>query len=59
MGPELSQRRGGHPLPAAPTHRGNYERFAIGLMLRLVWRPIHFGMQRLQLLNLKRRVEAA
>jgi len=39
--------------------RGTYERFAIGLMLRLVWRSIHFGMQRRQLLNLKRRVEAA
>ena len=33
--------------------------FAIGLMLRIVWRPIHFGMQRRQLLNLKLRVEAA
>jgi hypothetical protein len=39
--------------------RGNYERLAIGLMLRLVWRPIHFGMQRRQLFNLRRRVEAA
>ncbi len=39
--------------------RGEYERFAVGLMLGLVWRPIHFGMQRRQLLNLKRRVEAA
>jgi hypothetical protein len=38
---------------------GNYERFAIGLMLRIVWRPIHFGMQQRQLLNLKLRVEAA
>jgi len=38
--------------------RGWYERVAVGLMLRLVWRPIHFGMQRRQLLNLKRRVEA-
>ena len=36
---------------------GNYERFAVGLLLRLVWRPIHFGMQRRQLLNLKRRAE--
>jgi hypothetical protein len=39
--------------------RGNYERFAIGLMLRIVWRPIHFGMQRRQLLKLKLSVEAA
>ena len=39
--------------------RGDYERVAVGLMLGLVWRPIHFGMQRRQLLNLKRRVEAA
>ncbi len=38
--------------------RGSYTRFAVGLMLGLVWRPIHFGMQRRQLLNLKRRVEA-
>lgn len=29
------------------------------LLLGLLWRPIHFGMQRRQLLNLKRRVEAA
>ena len=26
--------------------------------VRLVWRPVHFGMQRRQLLNLKRRAEA-
>ena len=38
--------------------RGSYERFAVGLMLGLAWRPIHFGMQRRQLRNLKRRVEA-
>lgn len=25
--------------------------------VRLIWRPVHFGMQRRQLLNLKRRVE--
>ncbi len=35
-----------------------YESLAGRLMLGLVWRPIHFGMQRRQLLNLKRRVEA-
>jgi hypothetical protein len=38
--------------------RSWYESLAGGLMLRLVWRPIHFGMQRRQLLNLKQRVEA-
>ena len=38
--------------------RAWYERLGVGLMLGLVWRPIHFGMQRRQLLNLKRRVEA-
>jgi pimeloyl-ACP methyl ester carboxylesterase len=31
----------------------------LGLMLRFVWRPIHFGMQRRQLLNVKQRVETA
>jgi hypothetical protein len=38
---------------------GEYERFALGLMLTLVWCPIDFGMQRRQLLNLKRQAEAA
>ena len=38
--------------------RGGFERLAIGLMIGLVWRPIHFGMQRRQLLNLKQRVQA-
>jgi hypothetical protein len=28
-------------------------------MLKVVWHPVHFGMQRRQLLNLKRLVEAA
>ena len=37
---------------------GEYERRAVGLMLGLVWRPIDFGMQRRQLLNIRRRVEA-
>jgi hypothetical protein len=32
---------------------------ALGLMLKVVWHPVHFGMQRRQLLNLKRLVEAA
>ncbi len=35
-----------------------YESLAAGLMDRLVFQPVHFGMQRRQLLNLKRRVEA-
>ena len=39
--------------------RGDFERFAVGWLLGLIWRPIHFGMQRRQLLNLRRRVEAA
>ncbi|MEO3759686.1 hypothetical protein ABGB19_15530 [Mycobacterium sp. B14F4] len=38
--------------------RSWYESLAGALMIRYVWRPIHFGMQRRQLLNLKRRVEA-
>jgi PPOX class probable F420-dependent enzyme len=39
--------------------RGAYDRLALGLMLKVVWHPVHFGMQRRQLLNLKRLVEAA
>jgi hypothetical protein len=38
--------------------RAGYERFAVGLLIGLVWHPIHFGMQRRQLLNLKRLAEA-
>jgi hypothetical protein len=38
---------------------GEYSRPWVGLYLRFVLRPIHFGMQRKQLLNLQRRVEAA
>jgi hypothetical protein len=38
--------------------RAWYESLVMGLMVQLVWRPIHFGMQRRQLLNLKQRVEA-
>lgn len=37
--------------------RGGFERLAVGLMMGLVWRPVHFGMQRRQLLNLKRYAE--
>lgn len=39
--------------------RAWYKTLAGRLMLGLVFHPIHFGMQRRQLLNLKRRVEAA
>jgi hypothetical protein len=37
---------------------GDYERASVGLRLRLVGHPMHFAMQRRQLLNLKRRSEA-
>lgn len=37
---------------------GEYTRFWAGMYLRFVARPVHFGMQRKQLLNIKRRVEA-
>jgi hypothetical protein len=39
--------------------RAHFDHFALGLVFALLWRPIHFGMQRRQLLNLKRLVEAA
>jgi hypothetical protein len=39
--------------------RGSYDRLALGLLLKVMWHPVHFGMQRRQLLNLKRLVEAA
>ena len=39
--------------------RGATDRFALGLMLKIVWHPLDFGMQRRQLLNLKRLVETA
>ena len=39
--------------------RGAYDRLAVGLMLKVLWRPLDFGMQRRQLLNLTRLVEAA
>jgi hypothetical protein len=38
---------------------GEHDGFATGLMLRLVMRPIDFGMQRRQLLNIKCRAEAS
>jgi hypothetical protein len=37
---------------------GQYTRPWVGLYLGLVLRPIHFAMQRKQLLNLKQRIEA-
>ena len=39
--------------------RATYAGFAVGVLIGLVLRPIHFGMQRRQLLNLKRRMETA
>lgn len=39
--------------------RADYERLVVGLMIRFGWGPIHFGMQRRQLLSLKRRAEVA
>jgi hypothetical protein len=39
--------------------RGAIDRWALGLMLRVFWRPLDFGMQRRQLLNLKRLLETA
>jgi hypothetical protein len=39
--------------------RGAYDRLALGLMLKVLWHPLDFGMQRRQLRNLKRLVEAA
>ena len=38
--------------------RGAVDRLALGLMLKVFWRPLDFGMQRRQLLNLKRLGEA-
>jgi hypothetical protein len=39
--------------------RGAIDRLAVGLMLKVFWHPLDFGMQRRQLLNLKRLVETA
>ena len=36
---------------------GTYERRLVALGLHLIGHPVHFGMQRKQLLNIKRRVE--
>ena len=38
---------------------GRYANVWAGIYLALIVRPIHFGMQRKQLLNIKRRVEAS
>jgi hypothetical protein len=38
---------------------GDYDRRAVWLLLQLVWRPMHFAMERKQLLNLRRRSEGA
>ena len=39
--------------------RGTIDRLALGVMLKVFWHPLDFGMQRRQLLNLKRLVETA
>jgi hypothetical protein len=39
--------------------RATYDNPAFGLFLKGVWHPTHFAMERRQLLNLRRRVEAA
>jgi hypothetical protein len=38
---------------------GAYDRLALGLLLNVFWHPVDFGMQRRQLLNLKRLAKAA
>jgi hypothetical protein len=38
--------------------RATYDGRALGLFFRLFWHPVHFAMQRRQLLNLKRLAEA-
>jgi hypothetical protein len=38
---------------------GDYERRSVGVMLQLIWRPMHFAMQRKQLLTLRKQIEAA
>jgi len=38
--------------------KGAYHHLALGLLLNVFWHPLDFGMQRKQLLNLKRLVEA-
>jgi hypothetical protein len=39
--------------------RGTIDRLALGLMLKVFWHPLGFGMQRRQLPGLKRLVETA
>jgi proline iminopeptidase len=38
---------------------GDYDRRSVGLMLQVIGRPMHFAMQRKQLLTLRKRIEAA
>jgi hypothetical protein len=45
--------------PLITRSRGTTGRLALGLMLKVFWHPLDFGMQRRQLLNLKRFVETA
>ena len=37
---------------------GEWERRSVGLMLYACWRPMHFAMQRKQLVTLRKRIEA-
>jgi hypothetical protein len=39
--------------------RATYDTLALGLVLRVFWHPTHFAMERRQLVNLKRRADAA
>jgi hypothetical protein len=39
--------------------RATYHTLALGLFLKVFWHPTHFAMERRQLVNLKRLVEAA
>ena len=39
--------------------RATYDTLALGLFLKVFWHPTHFAMERRQLVNLKRLVEAA
>jgi proline iminopeptidase len=37
---------------------GDYDRAGVGLLLQLLWRPLHFAMERKQLLTLRYRIES-
>jgi hypothetical protein len=48
----------GHTTRLITRVRATYDGLAVGLFFKLFWHPTHFAMQRKQLLNLKRLVEA-